>query len=159
VHKAKGFIMVAKRKKYKHVIIFFLLCVVRTVIFADSEMEIKPLALDHFYAETPLSSVVRTMKQLYVTMHSIKNPTMKWSDCTVARIIEIQSLSVCGALQELDRAMGNGFVVGEDQVLLIKRLWAFLQELLHDQRVASYLYEYKSVEQWECLKMANNIKS
>ena len=98
------------------------------------------LLFDHLYPETPISRVLRNMKQLYATMSSIKEGETKGDDCTLARIVEIQFLSVCGALQELDRTMKNGLTVEDDHVSLIAFLLKALQILAHDERIERYLH-------------------
>lgn len=139
--------MGVRQKKYGYIAFFsfFLSC---TSIANNAELviDIQPLDSERFYAETPVSSVVRTLKQLCTTMRSIKNSTAECNDCAVATILEIQSLSVCGAFQELDRAVSKGLVVGDDQISVIKRLWVFLQELAQDQRVQSYLYTCQNAQ-------------
>jgi len=99
----------------------------------------EPLSFDRLYPESPVSRVLRTMKQLYATMTSIKLRETKRDDCTLARIVEMQSLTVCGALQELDRAMKNGLSVHDDYALLISNLWSSLQDLAKDTSIERYL--------------------
>lgn len=129
--------MVMKQKKLKIITIFFLLCGMADAFTAQS---VEPLIFDRLYPETPVSRVLRTMKQLYATMMSIKEREIKRDDCTLARIVEIQSLSICGAFQELDRAIQNGLQVNDDHTSLIRYLWKSLQVLAKDDRIERYLY-------------------
>lgn len=113
-------------------IIFFLGC----NSFAEE------LTFDHLYPETPVSRVLRAMKQLHATLTSIKEQEIANIDCTLARIAEIQSLTICGTLQELERAIEKGFQITKDHAALICRVWKLLQVLAQDENVKRYLCRY-----------------
>lgn len=128
--------MIMKQKKRRMIVFFlFFWCGVNT--FTSQSLE--SLAFDRLYPETPVSRVLRTMKQLYATMYCIKEQKVTRDDCSLAKIVEIQSLSVCGALQELDRAMKQGLEVEGDHITLIENNWKALQDLAEDEFVQPYL--------------------
>ena len=131
-------VWIMRQKKLKIIISSFLIFCIANA-FASQDVTV--LLFDRIYPVTPISRVLRSMKQLYAAMHSIKEREMKKDNCTLARIVEIQFLSVCGVLQELDRAMENGFAVEDDHASLIDFLWKALQELANDKRIKRYLHK------------------
>lgn len=129
--------MFIKQRKLTFITVLFLLCYTFTNICALESIE--QLHFDHLYPETPVSRVLRAMKQLHATMTSIKKQEITSIDCALARIVEIQSLTICGTLQELDRAIQKGFQITRDHAVLICRVWKSLEILARDENVKRYL--------------------
>lgn len=100
---------------------------------------VQHLTFDQLYPETSVSRVLKTMKQLYASMVCIKNNQITTENSSLADIVEIQSLSVLGALQELHRGLTQGLHIGRHQSALIQKLWNSLKILAQDEQVVRYL--------------------